>query len=153
MKLTDAKAVLGLTRLAGRTPQSYRRLLLCAPFISEKFFRTKVGPRSFAHVPTVIITHPDTIPLILRESRLWPGPLTVASIPNLHAKVYIACGKDERDSVAIVGSFNLTSAAFDTNLEVGIRLVGNTPEHRRLINSLEALLMRTALAEPSGAKI
>jgi len=126
---------------------------LCAPFISMDFLYEKLGRRSLAHVPTVIITRPDTVPVILKELNAWRGPLALGSVPNLHAKVYLACGRDERDSVAVIGSFNLTVAALDTNLELGVRFTGHTLEGRRAIRVLETRLMRMARFETLGVKL
>lgn len=149
MRVVNAQDVLGLIRRACRTPQSYRRVILCAPFISANFLRTRLGRRSMARVPAVIITRPETVPLVLTELKSWRGCFAVASIPNLHAKVYLACGRDEFDSVALIGSFNLTVAALNTNMEVGVRFIGDTSERRRAIKELETRLMRMAKFVPS----
>jgi hypothetical protein len=149
MRVGNAQEVLGVIRLACRTPQSYRRVILCAPFISANFLRTRLGRRSMACVPSVIITRSETVPLVLKELQSWRGHFAVGSIPNLHAKVYLACGRDEVDSVAVIGSFNLTVAALDTNVEFGVRFAGDTPERRRAIKVLETKLMRMAEFVPS----
>ena len=130
MKVSNTQSILGLIRLAGRAPKNHRRLILSAAFISANFLCAKLG-RSVTQVPTVIITRPDTIPLILQELKTWRGLLALGSVANLHAKVYLACGRDERDSVALVGSFNLTAAALNTNVEIGIRFAATRMDARK----------------------
>jgi hypothetical protein len=150
MKLTNAQGVLDLIRLANRTPQSYRQLIICSPFVSESLLRTKVAPNRVIHVPTFIITRPETARQLALEWKKWNGTLIIIAIPNLHAKAYLACGRDDRDSVAILGSFNVTMAALDENVELGVQFVGNTPESRELITTLERKLMGVTLLKPNG---
>ena len=141
MKLSNAQEILGLIHLASRTPQSYRRLIICAPFISEDLLCNKIAPNGIVRVPTLIITCPKTAQHLFLLYKEWRGSFTIASIPSLHAKVYLACGRDERDSVAILGSFNLTNAALNGNYELGLRFVGNSPEVRKLISKMESKLI------------
>ncbi len=137
MKLSDAREILGLIHMALCTPQSYRSLIVCAPFISSSVFNAKILNNRKLKVPVLVITAPATerqIDAAIGDKR---KDVQIISIPNLHAKVYIACGKDERDSLAIVGSFNFTEAALEDNIELGIRLDGHDPESRSLITKLE----------------
>lgn len=44
--------------------------------------------------------------------------------PSVHAKVYVAMASREADSFALFGSGNLTTASFQTNIEVAMMLYG-----------------------------
>ena len=137
MKLTNTRMVFGLVHRALSTPQSYRRLLLCSPFISESLLLTKILSKGFPRLPILIITRLETARRIVANKE----NLFIVAVPNLHAKVYIACGKDERDSIAIIGSFNMTTAAIDENIEIGIKLVGSNQDNRNIITKLENKLL------------
>jgi hypothetical protein len=150
MRLTNSRDIEKLIRLALRAPQSYRRLLLCAPFITGDVLRRNVAPGGIVRLPTVVVTRPETAGQLIPACRALKGPLSFATLPNLHAKIYIACGKDERDSVALVGSFNLTAAALGENYELGVRFSGGATEQRRQIIELERNLMRMARIESGG---
>ena len=153
MKITDSDGLNNLLRHVGRTPQSYRRLLLCAPFISEGVLCRGIAPNSTVRVPTLVITRPGTARRLLSACRKLKGAVAVASLPNLHAKVYLACGTDERDSVALIGSFNLTAAALGLNYELGVCIRGSSPELRRQIGELERRLLQQAVFESNGVNL
>jgi hypothetical protein len=143
MRIGDAREILSLFRLATFTTQSYRHLIVCAPFVSDRLLFSKVAPNGAALIPTIVITRPEMARLLSMQigSR---RALALGYIPNLHAKVYIACGKADEDSVALVGSFNMTVAAINENFELGIRLTANTPERSRLIRAIENRLLSMA---------
>ncbi len=141
MKLSNTQEILGLIHLVSRTPQSYRRLIICTPFISEDLLCNKIAPNGIVRVSTLIITSPKVSQHLFPLCKEWKGSITIAPIPSLHAKVYLACGRDERDSVAILGSFNLTNAALTENYELGLRFAGNSPELRKLISKMENKLI------------
>lgn len=150
MKLVSAHGILDLLRLANRTPQSYRQVIICSPFISESLLVSKIAPNRNVQIPTVIITRPSTAHQLALEPIKGHGQLIIVSIPNLHAKVYAACGRDDRDSVAILGSFNATTAALGENLELGVQFAGNSPESRRFLITLEDKLLGIARLKPNG---
>lgn len=151
MKLSDGQGIVSLIRLVSRTPQSYRRLILCAPFISEGLLKSKIAHDGILRIPTLVITRPETARSLVSLGKSWKGPIEIAFIRNLHAKVYIACGKQEDDSVAVIGSFNLTAAALESNFELGLRLVGNSPQFRQIIFALESQLIAMAELQHQGA--
>lgn len=153
MRLINSQDVERLIHLALRSPHSYRKLLLCAPFISEDVLRRNVAPGGKVGLPTVVVTHPETAGQLIPSCRAVKGPLSFATIPNLHAKVYIACGRDERDSVALVGSFNLTAAALGENYELGVRFSGGPAAQRRQIIELERKILRMARVESGGVNL
>lgn len=144
MQISSTKEILRVLYLVSRTPQSYRLLIICSPFITIDLLKNKVAPNGLVRVPTLIITRPDTYNLLLSVCKAWKGPISIMGVQNLHAKVYIACGKDERDSIAVLGSFNFTGAAFNENIEIGICTIGSTGEFRKVINDLERKLIQIA---------
>ena len=115
---------------------------MCAPFISSVFIRNLLTRHGTLPVPTLIITHPKTAMSLGVPKNGLDVRIHLRSIPSLHAKVYMACGWDERDSVVVMGSHNMTTAAVNTNFEIGIRLVGTEPRAQRLILHLENRLVR-----------
>jgi hypothetical protein len=153
MKLTNSQGIDRLIRLAQYTPGGYRRLVICAPFISEELLRKKAAPTGVVKLPTIVITRPETASRLIPICRSWRGPISIASLPNLHANVYLACGKDERDTVAMLGSFNLTVAAMDVNFELGARLTGRSPEYRHQLLELERTLLRLSRVEMVGVNL
>jgi hypothetical protein len=153
MKITNSDGLINLLRRVARMPQSYRRLVLCAPFISEEVLCRRIAPNGTVRVPTLIITRPETARQILVACRSLKGAVSIASIPNLHAKVYLACGMDGRDSIALIGSFNLTAAALRLNYEVGVCIQGSSPNLRRQIEELENRLLQQIGSESNGVNL
>ncbi len=124
MNLVSADEVLGLMKKVRSERGAYRLLLLCAPFISQKFLLHITGLARRVPVSTIVLTNPETAQELSAVS--LSGPLKVVSVPGIHAKVYIACGKDDRDSLAIIGSFNLTHFGLTRNFELGIIILGQS---------------------------
>jgi hypothetical protein len=54
---------------------------------------------------------------------------------SLHAKVFVASAVQESESFAVFGSGNLTGAAVNSNLEVGMLLIASGPG-RKLVDEL-----------------
>ncbi len=54
---------------------------------------------------------------------------------SLHAKVFVASAAQESESFAVFGSGNLTGAAINSNLEVGMLLLASGPG-RKLVDQL-----------------
>lgn len=141
MKLCDARETLKLLHLVNRTPQSYRQVVVCAPYIREDLFLSEVTPGRKAIVPTIILTIPDTASRLAIKSQLISGPLIIKSSADLHAKVYLLCGKDRKDSQAIIGSSNLTQKSISANLEISLRLSGRIRDEQAIIDALERKLL------------
>ena len=150
MKLTNAQEILGLIHLVLGSPQSYRRLIICTPFISESLLTILIGRKWNVNVPLLILTHPNSVKKLPRRFQQRENPITIVAISNLHAKVYLGCGKEERDSVAVLGSFNFTKTALHSNFELGIRFSGKTPQLKHLIVTLERRLMTLANTKHNG---
>jgi len=143
MNLVSGSEVLGLMEKVRANPIVYRKLLLCAPFISHSLLLHSAGFSQRVPVLTTVLTTPGTA-LELSTVSL-SGSLEIASVPGFHAKVYIACGKDDRDSAAIIGSFNLTNSGLNRNFEIGIQVTGADCRERDLIKRLEQRLTRILL--------
>lgn len=150
MKIGDSREIFSLLRLATFTPQSYRRLIVCAPFISNSVLLSHIFRNGAALLPTVIITHPETAKHLAMTFQNYKD-LTLGAIPRLHAKIYIACGIVDEDSIALIGSFNMTMAALNGNFELGVRVTACSSQHRRLIRSIENRLLSMAQFICGGA--
>ena len=143
MNLVSGNEVLGLMEKVRSEHGAYRLLLLCAPFISSKLLLHVAGFGRHVPVLTTVLTIPKTAQELLAVN--LSGPFRIASIPGFHAKVYIACGKDDRDSVAIIGSFNLTHFGLNRNYELGVQISGTDSNERSLIKGAEQTLKRILL--------
>lgn len=141
MKIANNRDILGLFSMVNRTPHAYRRLLVCAPFISANLVYSKITVNGKVRVPTIVITRPETACKFSLLNQDILKQLTLKKVSNLHAKIYMACGRSSSDSIAIVGSHNLTMSALYENFEIGIRLVATLPKARRIITSLEEKLV------------
>jgi len=141
MKITNNRDILGLFSMVNRTPHAYRRLVVCAPFISPELVYSKITVNGKVRVPTIVITRPETVCKFSLLNQDILEQLTLKKVSNLHAKIYMACGISSSDSIAIVGSYNLTMSALYVNFEIGIRLVATLPKERRIITSLEEKLL------------
>ena len=144
MQLSKAHVILRLFNMATLTPYSFRKLVLCSPYISDELFLGIFPKYKTINIPLIIITRPDTAQVLLNKIKPINNLIEIISISNLHAKIYLACGNDERDSVAVIGSFNFTNSAMNKNVEFGIRINGNTPTFKQLISSIEKTLNQMA---------
>lgn len=140
MKLVSGNEVLGLMQRVRAEPRAYRQIFLCAPFISPNLLLHITGFGRRVPVSTTVLTNPGTA-VELSAVRL-AGPFEVTPIPGFHAKIYIACGKEERDSVAIIGSFNFTDFGLNRNFEMGVQITGADCQERDLIKRVEQRLTR-----------
>lgn len=143
MNLVSGNEVLGLMEKVRSRPIAYRLLFLCAPFISHKLLLHIAGFGRRVPVSTTVITNPGTAQELSTVS--LSGPLRIASVPGFHAKVYIACGRDDHDSVAIIGSFNLTNFGLARNFELGVQITGVDCQERNIIKRVEQTLTRILL--------
>lgn len=137
MKISTAEDITRLACLVNKTPQCFRRFVVCAPFVSWEVLVGHIMPGGKARVSIDIITNEETAENLKEKLGHKAGKIRITARKDLHAKVYVACGVDARDSVALIGSFNLTHGALHKNLELGIKLTGNKEEERRLISELE----------------
>lgn len=84
--MTDAQAIARLLRLAIATRQSYKRLIVCCPFISETLFDTKVASHGAWQVPILIITRDGTAEDLLKRTGALNAPVVVTAAPNFTQK-------------------------------------------------------------------
>jgi hypothetical protein len=142
MKLATARDFLRLFHMVGRAPFNYRRLIICSPYVSPELLTLLLTPNLRVKVPALVITNTDTIGAL--PNNAFSGCFALEVVKNLHAKAYVACGTDVRNSIAIIGSFKLTKAAIATNLEIGVWLQGRSQAERQLIELLENILTKMA---------
>lgn len=138
MNLVSGSEVLVLMEKVRANPIVYRKLLLCAPFISHKLLLHIAGFSRRVPVSTIVFTSPETAQELSAVN--LSGPIRIVSVRRIHAKVYIACGKDDRNSLAIMGSFNLTHFGLARNFELGIKITGADCQERNLIKRAEQTL-------------
>jgi phosphatidylserine/phosphatidylglycerophosphate/cardiolipin synthase-like enzyme len=141
MKIASNKDILGLFSMVNRTPHAYRRLIVCAPFISPDLLYNKIAINGDVRVPTIVITTPDTACKFSLLNQKISKRFTIRKVLNLHAKIYLACGISSSDSIAIIGSYNFTMSALYKNFELGIRLGATLPQTHRIILCLEKKLL------------
>ena len=131
--------VLGLTETPSPLPETAERSLVIAPFVSDDFF-TRVHqepvdelvstqewldhlePESLARVGTVHTFDDGSAPDVATdEARSSPGD-PGRPLAGLHAKVFAF--EDKGRARLFVGSANATGAAFGSNVEILLELVG-----------------------------
>src|SRR5690242_9008228 len=107
----------GLQRLLGAleaAPERYAQVVICSPFIDQRTmarlirFAIRAGEHDCG-VRLITTCQPRSATVG------WPGKeqvgtRTIVAVPHLHAKVYLAIGRNRRDSWVTVTSANLTQA-------------------------------------------
>jgi phosphatidylserine/phosphatidylglycerophosphate/cardiolipin synthase-like enzyme len=136
MKLINSHAVLEIINVVMRAPHNYQKLIVCSPFVKEELLSLLKGLQGKIPLSVQIYTLPETYKTLISNDKSNIKNLTIKAIPHLHAKAYIAYGKVDRDSIALVGSFNFTEAAIKRNFEVGIILSSIIPEEGIIIKKL-----------------
>jgi phosphatidylserine/phosphatidylglycerophosphate/cardiolipin synthase-like enzyme len=125
-------------------PSRYWQVIVCSPFIDEslreRIARFAMAARGVGCGVRVVTGLRQT----KGEGRRFPG-ISLArpnllSIPRLHAKVYLALGRDRRNSIAIVTSANLTEAGLKRNIELGLIFRGTSPEGARIVEEVRHFL-------------
>lgn len=124
----------------------YRRLIVCSPYV-DQLMCTRLAhlaarvDRERSHLS--IITTPDTVRNTVTAYDLrTEGRIRVTGIPGLHAKFYLAVGRDARLTEAILTSANCTMAGTSANIELGIRVAASTPSGARLIEEIDRFSRR-----------
>ena len=140
-----------VARLLGRVrsrADKYSDLLLCSPFMDDDTI-SLVGlvaeATSSARCRLEIITAQQAVdrvkallaPLVDRQIRL-------IGCPRLHAKFYVAIGRSEEHTEAIITSANLTAAGLTSNIELGVRIAATTPHGRTMLHHLDRFARRLA---------
>lgn len=124
----------------------YRQLIVCSPYMDEamcgRLARLAArADRERSHLS--IITTPDTIANIVGAHDLRTGGrIRVTGLSGLHAKFYLAVGRDPRLTEAILTSANCTLAGTSANIELGIRMAASTSSGARLIEDIDRFARR-----------
>jgi hypothetical protein len=124
----------------------YRQVIVCSPYMDEPMCSRLAQlaariDRERSHLS--IITRPDTITNTVEAQHLrTEGRIRVTGLPGLHAKFYLAVGRDARLTEAILTSANCTLAGTTGNIELGIRMAMSTPAAARLIEDIDRFARR-----------
>ena len=139
--LTDRVVEHFLARVFLRDPQ-LRSLTLVSPFVNImrdcRYSLADLSAKIKGQcIPTYLVTRkPSTtwqeeaVTLLARND--W---IEIRFNESLHAKVFVASAVQESESFAVFGSGNLTDAAINSNLEVGMLLLARGAG-RRLVDEL-----------------
>lgn len=130
-----------LARLFLRDPP-LRSLTLVSPFVNTmhdcRYSLADLSAKIRAQeIPTYVVTRePEELwqeeAVALLSMNEW---IEIRFNPSLHAKVFVASAVQESESFAVFGSGNLTGAATNSNLEVGMLLVARGAG-RKLVDEL-----------------
>jgi hypothetical protein len=141
----DGADVIRLLERVAQYPERYSELTICSPFIGEALVKTIVRlaerTRRVRCVLRVVTSGVCAGEIARQASQAMPF---VIHRPRLHAKVYIAIGRRQAESEAIVTSANLTPGGTVHNLELGIRAVSKTDAGRRLLEEVHHFVRRVA---------
>jgi phosphatidylserine/phosphatidylglycerophosphate/cardiolipin synthase-like enzyme len=139
--LTERMVEHFLARLFLRDPP-LRSLTLVSPFVNTmqdcRYSLADLSAKIKAQcIPTYFVTRqPEESwqeeAVALLEKNEW---IEIRFNESLHAKVFVASAVQESESFAVFGSGNLTGAAINTNLEVGMLLLASG-SGRRLVDEL-----------------
>lgn len=144
MRLVDAGGMAKFLNQVLSTPYNYKRIVICAPFISCDIVDTIAHSVKFTKLPVLILTLPETAIMLRSECDELPMPVSIIGHPLLHAKMYFASGEHNQNSLALIGSFNLTVSALHDNVEAGVLLAGTDDVGRKMIRDVETFLKRIA---------
>jgi len=126
-------------------PFRYSQVVICSPYIDTQLqtwmTRFAVAAGNFG-CAVRIITKVSEIPAILK---FWPersyfGPRSLITVSQLHAKVYLALGRERRDSQVMVTSANLTEAGLSKNIELGLLVHASSFEGARIVEEIRRFL-------------
>jgi hypothetical protein len=146
ISVTGGGEVLRLLDRVALQTELYRQLIVCSPYVDEAMcsrlahIAVRVD-REGSHLS--ILTTPNTVNNTMRSHNLRTrGRVRVTGLPGLHAKFYLAIGRDSRMTEAILTSANCTLAGTTANVELGIRAVASTPSGARIIEGIDRFARR-----------
>jgi HKD family nuclease len=149
--MIECASALDVARLLGRVrsrADKYSDLLLCSPFIDDETIAL-VGlvaeAASNARCRLEIITAQQAVDRV--KALLTPvedRQIRLIGCPRLHAKFYVAVGRREEHTEAIITSTNLTAAGLTRNIELGVRIAATTPHGRTMLDHLDRFARRLA---------
>jgi hypothetical protein len=103
-----------------------RSISVSTPFLDERGLAMLAQiDATWPEYPFRLLTRPENAAAIRMFQ--WRR-LRIQFLHGLHAKVYCALSVDDRLHEAIVSSANLTRAGVESNVELGLRVTGSTPE-------------------------
>jgi len=137
-------------RLIEYMPSRYAQIVICSPFIdtttgnriqslAQSARRAGCGVRIITSADSNANSHIASMP-----GRGQVGSRVFAALPHLHAKVYLAIGREFRDSWAIVTSANATEAGLSRNIELGLLVRAVSPEGARTVEQVRHFLENLA---------
>jgi phosphatidylserine/phosphatidylglycerophosphate/cardiolipin synthase-like enzyme len=140
----------GVLRRIEAAPSRYAQIIICSPFIdlvtsrridclAQSAFRAGCGVR--------IITAPNSntdLRMASLPGRDQVGNRNFVILPHLHAKVYLAIGRNFRDSWVTVTSANATEAGLKRNIELGLLVRATSPEGARTVEQVRHFLEKLA---------
>jgi len=137
-----------LARVRTRVDQ-YSDLVLCSPFISDDVLSTLRGlvlcaPENGCGMQIITATHTFDRVMACVGPRGWQRT-TVVGCPHLHAKFYLAIGRRDEVTEAIVTSANLTTAGLSSNIELGVRITPTTSPGRALLHQIDRFARRLSI--------
>ena len=131
LKLTTLPVLDSFLQRLEQQPSRFRQVILISPFIefspgvAQERWRRILGQLQAAGTETVLITRPRGTAahgqnVLLFNQCMYSRPAMFLS--ELHAKLYLAIGKDRGSSLCLLGSANLSEAAINGNLEISLSL-------------------------------
>lgn len=132
-------------------PSRYSQVIICSPFIDKGLYErisrfAEIARRMGCGVR--LITGIGGVPAGLKT---WPGKnqigaRTLVTLRRLHAKVYLAIGRERRSSWAVVTSANLTDAGLNKNIELGLLIRATSSDGAHVIDEIRRFLEKLAMA-------
>jgi len=100
------------------------QMAVAVPFVDEGIVELSLAWSELNHasIDLVLVTGDSGAPKAWREVRRYPWrSVLICQNRNLHAKLYLLISSDGHGS-CLIGSHNLTSGGFKSNLEAGVLL-------------------------------
>lgn len=139
-----------MLRVLEGDPSRYVQIVICSPFLDDQTMARLIGLAAQGR------QRGCGVRLITSEqhrnvARQWPGAdqvgtRTLVLVPHLHAKVYLAIGRNRSDSWVAVTSANMTQAALRRNIEIGLLVRACSPEGARTVEQVRWFLEKLATA-------
>jgi PLD-like domain len=137
-------------RLIESVPSRYAQVVICSPFI-DMATSSRIGciaqlaRRAGCGLRIITSVDSNTSSDIASISgRKQVGSRALVVLPHLHAKVYLAIGRNFRDSWVMVTSANATEAGLRRNIELGLLVRAISPEGAQTIEQVRHFLEKLA---------
>lgn len=139
--LTNGSAIRHLLDQATATPEQYRRIVVCSPYLDENagsLLRELALRTSRVQCGLTLIT----TRLGLNATGATKPFCRTVLVRNLHAKVYLAEGRKPGTTRFLLGSANLTCEGIAGNVEICVAATTTSSEGQRLVSEGGAFLDR-----------